>query len=358
MHEIALYVDKTNEGYGASNNADALRDPIPGLGDSLTAVHINALSSCLTAIDGIFETFLALDTLNIRCLPIFNFVRVAYAVVVLIKMYFSASSPNSELGKVINKDNMKVAEYLDKLLEKFRDAAAADKSRPAAKFLVVLVMLRGWFNKQGQTRQQSDQNIDPALNSSQALHSNFSMGHSKSHDNGPSPNVSCDRQHQHPPPQNKQQSDFNPANTPLQLLSEIATGNALSRNGQNNGLPSASSTPTYPTWMTSGAQQSYIYDPNTGLPSSTVSRDTAMGAIGQPPLIPWISGSFGGDLDYTSMGDGFEQAMGLTLTGFGGASPGDSVSYENSIRMMTQNDAILMDMMNEFPLNGVNLSGF
>ncbi|KAI3323495.1 hypothetical protein HD806DRAFT_535321 [Xylariaceae sp. AK1471] len=357
MHEIALYVDKTNEGYGAPNNADALRDPIPGLGDSLTAVHINALSSCLTAIDGIFETFLALDISSIRCLPIFNFVRVAYAVVVLIKMYFSASSPNSELGKVINKDNMKVAEYLDKLLEKFREAAASDKSRPAAKFLVVLVMLRGWFNKQGQTRQQSDQNIDPALKASQTHHSNYSAGHSKSHDNGPTPNVSHDRQHQHQPAQNKQQSEFNPANTPLQLLSEIATGNGPSRNSQNNGLPSVSN-PPYPTWMASGAQQPYMYDPNTGLPTSTAGGDPTIGSGGQPPLVPWISGPFGDDMDYTSMGDGFEQAMGLTLTGFGGASPSDSVSYENSIRMMTQNDAILIDMMNEFPLAGGNSSGF
>jgi len=45
-------------------------------------------------------------------------------------MYFSAASPNSELGKVIDKDNMKVEQYLDGLLDKFRAAAEDDRCRP------------------------------------------------------------------------------------------------------------------------------------------------------------------------------------------------------------------------------------
>ncbi|KAI8635408.1 hypothetical protein F5Y19DRAFT_10790 [Xylariaceae sp. FL1651] len=357
MHEIALYVDKSNEEYRAPTNAEALRDPIPGLGDSLTSAHISALSSCLTAIDGIFETFLALDTQSIRCLPIFNFVRVAYAVVVLIKVYFSASSPNSELGKVINKDNMKVAEYLDKLLEKFRETAASDKSRPAGKFLVVLVMLRGWFHKQGQTRSQGDQQIDPALKPAQALQANSNPPHSRSQENESASNSSHERQ-RHPQPPQSHQSEYNPANTPLQLLSEIATGNGLSHNSQACGPPSSGvNASPYSAWMGHGAQQPYMYDPNTGMPTSTAGGDTEMGAAGQP-LIPWMNGPFGSDMDYTSMGDGFEQAMGLTLTGFGGGSPGDSASYENSMRMMTQNDAMLMSMMDGFSQNNGNPFGF
>ena len=69
----------------------------------LTPAHIAALSTCLTSIDGVFEAFLSLDIETIRTLPILYFVRIAYAVVVLIKMFFAAAKPNSELGKVINK---------------------------------------------------------------------------------------------------------------------------------------------------------------------------------------------------------------------------------------------------------------
>ncbi|GAW14714.1 hypothetical protein ANO14919_041170 [Xylariales sp. No.14919] len=354
MHEIAL---QTNEEQTAASNAEALRDPIPGLGDSLTAAHISALSSCLTAIDGIFETFLSLDESTIRCLPIFNLVRVSYAVVVLIKIYFSATSPNSELGKVINKDNMKVAEYLDRLLEKFQKTAASDKSRPAGKFLMVLLMVRSWFHKQGhgRSRMPGDQNVDPTLKTSQSLRNTPVANSSNPQDSVSHPNPT-----HHQQPQLQKQSDFNPANTPLQLLSEIATGNGPPRNSQSSGAPSAASMNTqqgYPAWMSPGVHLPYLYDPTAGLPTSAASGNGAVGSAGQP-LIPWAGGPFGGDMDYMSMGDGFEQAMGLTLTGFGGGSPGDSVSYENSIRMLAQSDANLMALMDEFPTNSGNVFRF
>ncbi|KAJ8124290.1 hypothetical protein O1611_g9351 [Lasiodiplodia mahajangana] len=348
MHEIAL---QTNEEYTASN-AEALRDPIPSAGDSLTSAHISALSSCLTAIDGIFETFLSLDVSTIRCLPIFNFVRVAYAVVVLIKIYFSASSPNAELGKVIEKENMKVAEYIDRLLEKFRETAAQDKSRPAGKFLMVLIMVRGWFHQQGQSqsRPPNDHNIDPTLKPSQAPQNNPNANSTTFRGSNSLPHTPHDQQHRYQPTQSTKPPEYNPANTPLQLLSEIATGNGPSRGSQSSGPSSAPNMnpATYPAWMGPGMQLPYMYDPTTGLPTSAAGGNAPMGPTGQP-LVSWPNGPFGGEMDYMSMGDGFEQAMGLTLTGFGGGSPGDSASYENSVRMMAQNDANLMGLMDEFP---------
>ncbi|KAI0855821.1 hypothetical protein F4860DRAFT_495207 [Xylaria cubensis] len=361
MHEIAL---QTNEEYSTSNT-EALRDPIPGLGDTLTAAHIGALSSCLTAIDGIFETFLSLDVPTIRCVPIFNFVRVAYAVVVLIKIYFSASSPNSELGKVINKDNMKVAEYLDRLLEKFRETAAQDKSRPAGKFLVVLAMVRGWFQQQqggqGHVRSQS-QKADSDLKSSQTPQPNPAATPSTSAETVSHSSTIPDQQPPYHQSQNSKQSEYNPGNTPLQLLSEIATGNGPSRNQSTSSQPVASmNTPGqgHSSWGTAAVHLPYIYDPNTGMPTSApTSAPGGMAAVamGGQPHIPWTNGPFGGDMNYLSMGDGFEQAMGLTLTGFGGDSPGDNVSYENSLRMM--GDANLMGVMDDFSANGGNVFNF
>ncbi|KAK5635824.1 hypothetical protein RRF57_011536 [Xylaria bambusicola] len=338
MHEIAL---QTNEERTAPSSAEALRDPIPGLSDSLTAAHIGALSSCLTAIDGIFETFLALDESTIRCLPIFNLVRVSYAVVVLIKIYFSATSPNSELGKVINKDNMKVAEYLDRLYEKFRDTAASDKSRPASKFLMVLDTVRKWFHKGQQGRLNGDKNLDNALKT-QASRTQFS-GQRVQHQYIPLPTAAC-----------QESPEYNSANTPLQLLSEIATGNGPPRNSShNNGTQSApnlNNTSSYSNWMSPGSQLPYMYDPNSGLPTSAPAGNTTAGSAGQPLGMPWMAGPFGGDMNYLSMGDGFEQAMDLTLTGFGGNSPSDWASYENSWRMMAQSDANLMaPLPDEFP---------
>ncbi|KAI1107958.1 hypothetical protein F4804DRAFT_5518 [Jackrogersella minutella] len=330
MHEIALHVDKSPEEYRPPCNADSLREPIPGLDDSLTPSHISALSSCLTAIDGIFDTFLSMDVHSIRCIPIFSFVRVAYAVVVLIKMYFSASNTNSELGKVINKDNMKVAEYLEKLLEKFREVAASDKSRPASKFLLVLAMLRGWFYKQGQAQGKAQGDEESASTSAkdkrQASAAEQSSG--------------TEPPHHQPQPNNPE-----PTNTPLQLLSEIATGNGPSRsNGQNPG-PDANNAPqpfSTPSWLRMVPQppQPFMYDPTGSSAAAAAAPRGGMPSSGQS-FMPWMASSFvNTDLDYTSLGDGFEQAMDLTLTGFGGGSPGDPSSYEDTMRYMMQNDML------------------
>ncbi|KAI0833917.1 hypothetical protein F5Y06DRAFT_181286 [Hypoxylon sp. FL0890] len=334
MHEIALHVDKNPDEYRAPCNADSLREPIPGLDDSLTPSHISALSSCLTAIDGIFETFLSMDVHSIRCIPIFSFVRVAYAVVVLIKMYFSASNSNSELGKVINKDNMKVAEYLEKLLEKFRAVAENDKSRPASKFLFVLGMLRNWFYKQGQGLGKPPGDEDPETQD------NKGSVTVKEQNNGTGPSQRQPQQQQMP-----QSNNPGPTNTPLQLLSEIATGNGPSRsNGPNPGSDANNyqANQANQAWLRSVAQpaQPFMYDP-TGQASRGIPGP-------EQSFMPWMTGSFGTtDFDYTTLGDGFEQAMGLTLTGFGGGSPGDPASYEDTMRYMMQND-----MLGPVPVEG------
>ncbi|KAJ3499973.1 hypothetical protein NM208_g17250 [Fusarium decemcellulare] len=139
MHEMALH-SRAVEPIRPPFSADSLRDGLIN-GEKLSAAHISAISTCLTSIDSLLNTFLDMDIFSVRCLPVFNFVRVAYAVVMLIKLYFSASAHGSDLGRVFNKEDMQVGRHLDALLDKFRATAADDRCRPAAKFLVVLVML-------------------------------------------------------------------------------------------------------------------------------------------------------------------------------------------------------------------------
>ncbi|EHA57305.1 hypothetical protein MGG_09276 [Pyricularia oryzae 70-15] len=136
MHEIALRIEEDAGGGCVGEDA------------ALTPAHVSSLSACLAAVDGIFDTFSSMTPEDVRCLPVFNFVRVAYATVLLIKMYFAASAPGSELGKVIDKEEIRVEEHLGRLLDKFRMAAAGNRSRPAAKFHIVIAMLRSWFQKQ------------------------------------------------------------------------------------------------------------------------------------------------------------------------------------------------------------------
>jgi len=335
MHEIATNPEDTPE-WKQANTAETIRDALAS-DVPLTPAHINALSACLTAIDGIFEVFLSMEIPNIRCLPVFNFVRVAYAVVVLIKMYFTASSPKSELGKVINKDNMKVEQHLDDLLEKFSLTAADEKSRPASKFLVVLVMLRTWFQKQkgGGSSTSADRPPFPPC----ADYRTSNTVSPPSNQSGPPA--------QDPPPQpqqQQQQSDYSAtANTPLQLLSEIATKDS-NGTGSSTG-PNPRPTPDF-YWAGRQPQQPFMYDDdnrndasnsssnnNNNTSSATPSNTTGItpGAdpaantaasfpFAGPQSLPWWDPAVGFDYTGIGFGDGFAQAMDLTLAGIADGS--------------------------------------
>lgn len=330
MHEVATHNDAADECRFHPSETQI------GMDGALSVAHINALSACLTAINGIFDLFLSLDVHTIRCLPVFNFVRVAYAVVVLIKLYFAASSPKSDLGKVIDKDDMKVEQHLDRLLEQFRATAAGDRSRPAAKFLVVLVMIRAWFHKQ-KLNQNNGRNAETSASTAeppQPSHSRPSVG-----ERGNAPPIS------QPP----QQQDYPPtASTGLQLLSELATNKSASGSRPSTSIdfPLATSTPlggTTPTGPWLSRQPQLMYDPsnNTSSPSSgpSATDNTSGGGgpgsymVGVGPQqqgpnpnmaanlsLPWLNSAFSSadpEYEYATFGDGFAQAMDWTLGGFG-----------------------------------------
>ncbi|GAB0132152.1 hypothetical protein EsDP_00000596 [Epichloe bromicola] len=215
------------------------------ISEPLGAAHINALSHCLGAIDETLQTFLAMDIPAIRCLPVFNFVRVAYAVVILMKMHFPASNPSSGLGKVINKDHMRVAYYLEALLDKFSATAADETCRPASKFLLVLVMLRTWFLKHAKSESRVEH---------------------------PGPETPSQR-----PPSSPS------ANTPLQVLSEVAMG--------REPTPRALYNPLLP----GPPQQPYYHD------QTSMAADPPQQWMSQPPA-PDMTIGFPAGFDFEALG--------------------------------------------------------
>ena len=149
MHEFAMHLDQGVESpksprarENGGNQGTATQPEV------LTTAHIGALTTCLTSIHGLFDTFLKFSAEEVRTVPVFYFVRIAYATVLLIKMYFAATSPESEFGKVIASDDMRVEHYLSSLRNLLQTAAAYSKCRPARSSSLVLVMLRTWFERQ------------------------------------------------------------------------------------------------------------------------------------------------------------------------------------------------------------------
>ncbi|KAM3508580.1 hypothetical protein MY10362_001096 [Beauveria mimosiformis] len=305
MHETVLHADNLgddddddNNGLGASSSSSASQQQQQHHVDD--DFDDEARTACLAAINGIFATFLALDVESIRCLPVFNFVRVAYAVVVLLKMYFSASSASSASSL---RESMRVQEHLDALLDKFRLTAKEDKCRPASKFLVVLAMLRSWFVKQGRTegggggtrQQQQQQQQTQQTQQTQT------------------PQMQTQTQYQQPVQTHIQTQRVN---TPLQLLSEVATGSDPSNPGSTSdpfGYYRQQQQQQPP-------QQAFFIDPNAagGSSSSSSSMDYP----------PWLAeavmssnaGGVGGSF-YDGVGGEFPTAMGIgAIEGFDAAA--------------------------------------
>ncbi len=143
-----MHLDQALEFPGASQQREGHEGKSHGRPEVLTTAHIGALTTCLTSIHGLFDTFLHLTTEEVRTVPVFYFVRIAYATVLLMKLYFAASAPDSELGKVISNNDLRVEDYVRRLRELLQAGAGSDKCRPARSFFLVLVMLQTWFERQ------------------------------------------------------------------------------------------------------------------------------------------------------------------------------------------------------------------
>ena len=147
-HEIALHVDHNVEDFGPPYTEKMIRGPFIGSSSVLSSFHIDLLSRCLTSAFSILDIFLALSIEEVRALPAFHFVRTIYASVILMKLFFSASAPKSELGHILDRDTLQVDTYVKNLVQKMTLAAGQEQCRSAAKFGMILTLLQSWWETQ------------------------------------------------------------------------------------------------------------------------------------------------------------------------------------------------------------------
>jgi hypothetical protein len=144
VHEVAMHTDHNGEDFKPPfSDAKAIESSQM----DITPAQIGALTNCLTSIHDIFDTFLSFSVDHVRNLPTIHHVRTTYSGVALIKLYSSVTVPGSKLEKVFNPDDLRVEYYLDSILDHLSQAAEDEKSKPAAKFLQILGMLKTWYQK-------------------------------------------------------------------------------------------------------------------------------------------------------------------------------------------------------------------
>lgn len=134
---------------------DAVEEPHP-LSEDHKAVkswdvpkpsEVDTVQNFITSIHKVLQDFLSFTVAEIRTIPTFHFIRVAYAVVCLLRLNRGAKKPGSELGKLIHTDALGVDSHITRLLKLMQSAAAEGKSRPAQTFQSALTAIKTWFKR-------------------------------------------------------------------------------------------------------------------------------------------------------------------------------------------------------------------
>ena len=288
LHEIALHLNHNVEDFRMPFTEESLRT-VNSTSDTLTQNQMAALEACLRAAHGILDTMLSFDIQFVKTLPtLIYFVRCVYAIVILIKMHVAVSTPNSELGKIMKPADLKVDFYIDSIMNLFGHVAR-DSSISRPKVLRILNVLRDWYLKHQEGVAARQRGEKP-----------------RSEERGQQQHVKDEQYNQ----------------TPLHLLSQVATGNQQVANQQGQGGPHAQGwTFDAPTVV------DYTRVPPAGHPDARFPvHQQKMETSQQYPdayAVPYEQG-VGVDpmnQDY-GWGSGFEQAMDIALGGMDGLQQG------------------------------------
>ncbi|KAF8543337.1 hypothetical protein BDD12DRAFT_726571 [Trichophaea hybrida] len=165
-HEIALHVDHNIEDFRPPFVERLVREPMLKHNAPIASYHLSSISACVGASQHLVDTFCTYSIEDLSCIPIIMYVRCGYACMILIKVSATAATPGNELSKAIDKNELRVEEYVNRALKLLAYAAKGDRNRTAAKFAMILIMLRSWYLRHLadlETREQQQDDDTPML---------------------------------------------------------------------------------------------------------------------------------------------------------------------------------------------------
>jgi hypothetical protein len=155
LHEIVLHVGHNINDFRPPFMEETVQPPESAQKDQyLTPMQRNGLATCIISAHNVFDIFLGYDAETIASLPVFNFVRVAYAAVVLIKIHIRASRPDSDCSSIIDKRDLNTESYLQRLVESLQRLEPGNQGMGSL-FYFLLLILQMWFDR-FQKRRQND----------------------------------------------------------------------------------------------------------------------------------------------------------------------------------------------------------
>jgi hypothetical protein len=146
LHELGVHDDHPPEDFRPPFRIDKLfsiqMDP------AAKCSHIDASAACISNAHSILDILLKMSIGELRSIPIFNFVRMAYSSILLVKLLISSKSPQSKIGAVIDPQSLKLGFYLEELIKKLNEAVGPMECRAPYTFLGLLMRLHKWYKSQ------------------------------------------------------------------------------------------------------------------------------------------------------------------------------------------------------------------
>lgn len=170
LHEVALHSGSTSDDMQPPFTEEVLATMKPTGRTIPSATHIKCLSDCLTNIYSMLDTFLSISVEDLRCQPVFQFVRVMYVLVVLVKINLGTSTQEPPNEEIATNGVRKIHAYINQLIERLHHAAEGDQCASAAKFGLVISSLKKCFEKLSESSELKGQ---PALVLTEVPESSF-----------------------------------------------------------------------------------------------------------------------------------------------------------------------------------------
>jgi hypothetical protein len=146
LHEISLHDDHAPEDFQPPYRLDKVVSIQPEI--QASSSYIDAVAISISSAHALLELMLSMPLDSLRALPIFNFVRMAYATIVLTKLHISSKTPTSQIGAVLDPKMIRLKYYIEKLIERLGEAVGPMECRAPFTFLGLMMRLQIWYKSQ------------------------------------------------------------------------------------------------------------------------------------------------------------------------------------------------------------------
>jgi hypothetical protein len=146
LHEIAFHYGNNVEDFRPPFRLNSPSKTTYSLPDLQTA-RLDCVITSMTSAHSLINVLLQLSPQTLRVIPTVMYIRLSYAIFILLRIFFISSAPGSGLGCVLDPASVETAYYLNRIVSHMQTAAIGGNCRLTIRFCNIFSRSRDWFRK-------------------------------------------------------------------------------------------------------------------------------------------------------------------------------------------------------------------